>query len=150
MAIFLIAGGTSLAFLLSAARLPQQTLDLLNLIGLSPWSVLIAINVIYLILGCFLDPTSIAVITLPTFVPLVAAMGFDLIWFGIVVTVNIEIGIITPPIGIKLFVLKSVLPELSMGDIIMGSIPFVGVLLVFLAIVMLFPQLSLWLPASMG
>jgi len=150
MVIFLIIGGTSLAFMLSAARLPQQTLDILNSLGLSPWSVLIAINVIYLILGCFLDPTSVMIITLPTFIPLVTAMGFDLIWFGVVVTVNIEIGMITPPIGLNLFVLKGVLPEISMGEIILGSLPFVGILIVFLILVLIFPELALWLPARMG
>jgi len=90
------------------------------------------------------------VITLPTFIPLVDAMGVDLIWFGVVITVNIEIGMITPPIGLNLFVLKGVLPEISMGDIILGSLPFVGILLIFLILVLIFPELALWLPARMG
>lgn len=150
MVVFLVIGGTSLAFVLSAARLPQQTLVFLNSLDLSPWIVLIAINVIYLILGCFLDPMSVMVITLPTFIPLVAEMGFDLIWFGVIVTINIEIGMITPPVGLNLYILKAVLPELSLDDIILGSLPFVVVLLAGLAIALIFPQLSLWLPATMG
>ena len=149
MVIFLVIGGTSLSFFLSSAGLAHDLVDFLASLTVSPWVILIAINVIYLILGCFMDPMSVLVITLPTLVPVVNALGFDLVWFGVIVTVNIEIGMITPPVGLNLYILKQVVPDLSLSEIILGALPFVVVLLAGLVVVMIFPELSLWLPRTM-
>lgn len=92
---------------------------------------------------------SILVITLPLIFPTVNAMGFDPIWFGIVVTLNIEIGMITPPVGLNLYILKTVVPELRLEEIMLGALPFVVVLIIGLAVLMIFPSLALWLPSMM-
>jgi len=150
MVIFLFIGGTSLSFFLSMMGLPHQVSNFLLSFSFSPWIVLILINIMYLILGCLMDPTSVMVITLPILVPVIAGMGFNLVWFGIIVTINIEIGMITPPVGMNLFILKAVLPKLKMEEIVLGALPFVAILIAALAVMMIFPELSLWLPSTMS
>lgn len=119
-------------------------------LAVSPWVVLIGMQIVILILGCFIEPVSIMLITIPIFFPVVQAMGFDLIWFAIVTLVNIELGLITPPFGLDLFVIKGVCPpDITLGDIYRGVLPFVVINIVALAIVMAFPPLATWLPGLM-
>jgi len=116
--------------------------------GLSPIMVIIGINIILLALGCVMDGLSLLLVSMPFFIPLVSALGFDLVWFGVLVTVNIEIGLITPPVGINLFLTSGTF-NIPVGEIIRGSLPYVGVLIIFLAILVAFPDLALWLPGLM-
>jgi len=112
---------------------------------------MVVINVVFLILGCLLDPMSIMVICLPILFPIVTKLGFDPVWFGIIITINIEMGMITPPFGLNLFILKATLRDyVTMDDIVMGSLPFVIILMVGVAIVMVFPILATFLPGRMG
>jgi len=110
--------------------------------------VVIMINVILLILGGFIDPITITLLTVPIFIPLVIQAGYDPLWFGVVFTVNTEIGLIYPPIVENLFAIKSVF-NVSTVDLVKGVLPFVAIETVFLLIIVLFPVLSLWLPAHM-
>jgi len=93
---------------------------------------------------------AIMVICLPILFPIVTKLGFDPVWFGIIVTINVEMGMITPPFGLNLFILKATIKEVTMEDIVKGSLPFVFLLLVGLAVVMVFPSLATWLPGKMG
>ena len=111
---------------------------------------MIMINIIFLIMGCLLDPMAIMVISLPILFPIVTQLGFDPVWFGIVVTINIEMGMITPPVGLNLFILKGSVPGVTMKDIVGGSLPFLLLLMLGLAIIMVFPTLATWLPGRMG
>ena len=119
-------------------------------LGASRWVVMIIINFILLILGCLLDPMGVMIISLPIIFPIVTQLGFDPIWFGVIVTINVEIGMITPPVGLNLFVLKAAVPDINMKDIIGGSFPFVLLLMLGLALIMAFPSLATWLPGRMG
>lgn len=117
---------------------------------LNRWLMIMIMQLILVVLGCFIDPTGIMVITTPVFIPLVEAMGFDPIWFGILFTINMEIGYITPPFGINLFYLKGIVPpDITMGDIYESIMPFVILGIVGLVLVMVFPQLATWLPSTM-
>ncbi len=100
-------------------------------------------------IGCFLPPFAIVVIVAPMFLPFVLEAGFDPIWFGVLITLNMEIGCITPPLGINLFVVKGIAPQLPMRDIMLGSLPFVAILVVASLLLVLFPQIALWLPKTM-
>jgi TRAP-type mannitol/chloroaromatic compound transport system permease large subunit len=112
------------------------------------WGALAAILFILFLLGMVLDPVGIMLITLPVFLPIIQAHGFDPIWFGIVFIVMMEIGYMTPPFGFNLFYLKGVAPpEVTMGDIYRSVIPYTLVELFGLAIIIAFPALVLWLPA---
>jgi C4-dicarboxylate transporter DctM subunit len=151
MIMFLLIGGFMLGFVLSALGIPQALSKyVVSLGGVNPWLVLILINVLFFLLGRAFDPTTIMVITMPVLFPVVVALGFDPVWFGIIITINCEIDNILPPDGINLLVLKSIAPEgVSMNDVILGSAPFVLVLILGMAIIMVFPELALWLPRKL-
>jgi tripartite ATP-independent transporter DctM subunit len=112
-----------------------------------PWGTMIFIQIVLFILGCLLDPAGIMMICVPVFLPVVKAQGFDPLWFGILFTINMEIGYITPPFGFNLFYLKGMVPpSITMADIYRSVIPYTVVSLVGLALVMIFPQIAVWLP----
>ena len=115
--------------------------------GLSPWVILILMQLSFILMGTFLDDTAMLVIVAPLYVPLVGALGFDLIWYGVLYTITTQIAYMTPPFGYNLFLMRAMAPpEVSLADIYRSIIPFVGVMVVALALVMSFPEIALWLP----
>ncbi len=117
--------------------------------GLTPWQVLIMMQVSYLIMGMFLDDTAMLVIVAPLYVPLVISLGFDQIWYGVLYTITCQIAYITPPFGYNLFLMRALAPpEIGLSDIYRSILPFVGILVVGLALVTAFPQIALWLPSQ--
>ena len=117
--------------------------------NLTPWEVLIMMQLSYLFMGMFLDDTAMLVIVAPLYVPLVGALGFDLIWYGVLYTITCQIAYMTPPFGYNLFLMRAMAPpEISLPDIYRSIIPFVLVMTIALALVMIFPQIALWLPAE--
>ncbi|MBU2499028.1 MAG: TRAP transporter large permease [Proteobacteria bacterium] len=150
MIMFLVIGGNVLAFLLSSLTIPQYVTEAITGLNVSRWTIMIIINFILLIMGCLLDPMAIMVISLPILFPIVTNLGFDPVWFGIVVTINVEMGMITPPVGLNLFILKGSVPNITMKDVVGGSAPFLLLLMLGLVIIMLFPSLATWLPGRMG
>ncbi len=116
-------------------------------LGLTPWEVLILMQLSYLLMGTFLDDTAMLVIVAPLYVPLVKVLGFDLIWYGILYTITCQIAYMTPPFGYNLFLMRAMAPkEVTLIDIYRSIVPFVLVMIVGLALVMAFPQIALWLP----
>lgn len=116
--------------------------------GLSPWEVLIMMQLSYIIMGMFLDDTAMLVIVAPLYIPLVITLGFDPIWYGILYTITCQIAYMTPPFGYNLFLMKAMAPkEITLIDIYKSIIPFVLIMILGLAIITLFPQIALWLPS---
>jgi TRAP-type mannitol/chloroaromatic compound transport system permease large subunit len=116
-------------------------------LGLSPWEILILMQLSYLVMGTFLDDTAMLVIVAPLYVPLVGALGFDLIWYGVLYTITCQIAYMTPPFGYNLFLMRAMAPpEVSLMDIYRSIIPFVAVMILGLGIVMAFPEIATWLP----
>ena len=116
-------------------------------LGLSPWIILILMQLSFLVMGTFLDDTAMLVIVAPLYVPLVGALGFDLIWYGVLYTITCQIAYMTPPFGYNLFLMRAMAPpEITIRDIYRSIIPFVGVMALALALVMAFPEIALWLP----
>ena len=114
---------------------------------LSPWGVLIMMQVSYLVMGMFLDDTAMLVIVAPLYVPLIVALGFDPIWYGVLYTITCQVAYMTPPFGYNLFLMRAMAPpEISLLDIYRSITPFVLVMCLGIALVMLFPQIALWLP----
>ena len=150
MIMFLVIGGNVFAFLLSTLTIPQYITESIAALNVSRWWIMIIINFILLVMGCLLDPMAIMVIILPIIFPIVIQLGFDPVWFGIVVTINVEMGMITPPVGLNLFILKGAVPGIEMKDIVGGSLPFLLLLMLGLVIIMVFPSLATWLPGQMG
>ncbi|MCW5770184.1 MAG: TRAP transporter large permease [Rhodospirillaceae bacterium] len=146
--IFMIFIGTSiLQYFIETSTLPRLLNDAIVGSGMPRYLVLVVILAIYIVLGCFLDSLSMLLITLPLFFPLVKALGFDPIWFGILVVCVVEIGLITPPVGMNLFVIASVVPNMALRTTMAGVLPFVAADVVRLAILVAIPPLSLWLPS---
>jgi tripartite ATP-independent transporter DctM subunit len=128
---------------ISFSGLAGELLSLVNDSGLSRLGVLLAILVVFLILGCVMDSMAIILIFVPLFLPTLVAQGFDLVWFGIIVVVLTEIGLITPPVGMNVFVLKANLPKVPVGTIFRGLVPFMAVDVLRLAVLVVFPSISL-------
>lgn len=149
MILMLVVCAMVFGYILTLLQAPQKLTQWVLSIGLSPWGVIVAVNLLLLFLGCLMDALSMMVIMCPILYPVVVGLGFDPIWFGVVFVINMEIGLITPPFGLNVFVLKGIRPEVSIGEIFRGVIPFCVVLLIGLAIMIAFPPLSTWLPGKM-
>ncbi|WP_170417604.1 TRAP transporter large permease [Ruegeria atlantica] len=116
-------------------------------LGLSPWMILILMQLSFIVMGTFLDDTAMLVIVAPLYVPLVGALGFDLIWYGVLYTITTQIAYMTPPFGYNLFLMRAMAPpEIGLKDIYTSIFPFVGVMVLALTIIMIFPEIALWLP----
>lgn len=146
-----------IAFVLFTARMLGQVFQYIGLteatsafmmsLPLGKYSILAIICIMYLILGCFFDSLSMLVLTLPFVAPIIKNLGFDFIWFGILYVVLAEIGLVTPPFGLNLFVLKGVVPKYEITTIFMGTLPFLIPTVILIILLILFPELALWFPS---
>ncbi|MEZ4629402.1 MAG: TRAP transporter large permease subunit [Deinococcales bacterium] len=115
--------------------------------GLSPWMILILMQASFLVMGTFLDDTAMLVIVAPLYIPLVAELGFNLIWYGVLYTITTQVAYMTPPFGYNLFLMRAMTPpDITITDIYRSIVPFVIIMIISLAIIMIFPQIALWLP----
>ena len=146
----IIIGASVFSYFATLSGLPGATVAWIEQLGLSPLMVIAMLMVFYLILGALFDTIAAMVLTLPFVYPLVIGLGYDPIWWGVVMIVVIELGMITPPIGINVFVLHGMARDLPLGTIFRGVIPFVFADLARLVVLILFPSISLWLPGALG
>lgn len=145
MLLFIIANAFLFAHVLTTERIPQTMAETIVSWGLAPWQFLIVVNVILLIAGNFMEPSSILLILAPIFFPIATRLGIDPIHLGIIMTVNMEIGMITPPVGLNLFVTSGV-TGMPLWDVVRAALPWLMVMLTFLIIITYVPQVSLFLP----
>lgn len=129
---------------------PSEIGEWVSSLPLGPHSILLVILLIYLVLGCALDALAMILLTVPIFFPIVANLGFDPIWFGVIVVLVVELGMISPPIGMNVFVIKGIAPEVPIGQIYLGVLPFVIALMLLIVVLVIFPGLATWLPSTMG
>ena len=148
MVLFIVIGASILASIFARAGIPELVFDWAVASGFSKWVLLLLIYFLYVFLGCFIDPLSIIVLTASTVIPIVVGLGFDVIWFGVVYVVLAETGMITPPMGINLFVIQGISRE-EISRVIVGSFPFFLLMLVGLAVLTAFPAVALLLPELM-
>jgi tripartite ATP-independent transporter DctM subunit len=134
---------------IALSHLPAEVSRMLVAFDLGTYGTLILILAIYLVLGCFLEGLAMLVLTLPIFMPVILSLGIDPIWFGVLVVLTLEMGLISPPVGINVFIVKSVARDVPLSEIFWGVIPFWFAMLVTLALLVALPQLSLWLPGMM-
>ena len=145
MLMFIIANALLFAYVLTTERIPQTLAEQIVSWGMAPWEFLVVVNVMLLIAGNFMEPTGIILILAPILFPIAMRMGIDPVHLGIIMTVNMEIGMVTPPVGLNLFVTSGI-TGMSIMEVVRAALPWLTVLLVFLVIVTYVPQLSLWLP----
>ncbi|MCT8973405.1 TRAP transporter large permease [Microbaculum marinisediminis] len=148
--LFLVLFGALLfSNFVNLAGMPNDLRDWITALGAHPTAVIIVILLIYLVLGAVLESISMMLLTVPVFFPVVVGLGIDPIWFGIFVVVAIEISLITPPVGLNVFVLKSIVPEVPTGTIFKGVVPFIAVDIVRVALLIAVPSLALLIPSTM-
>src|SRR6202451_840503 len=149
-AVFTVLIGALLfGYFLTITQTPQHVTAFLTGLGVGRYGVLALILLMYLALGCLMDAMAMIILTVPIVCPVVTALGFDPIWFGVVIVVTVELGLIHPPVGMNVFVIKSVIKDVSMATIFAGVLPFVATDLIRLAILVAFPALATWLPQRM-
>ena len=147
---FIIIGAMIFAFLLTTSMIPHELTTLIGEAELSPLVVLLAINFLLLILGMFMDAAGLLLVTTPILYPIAMGVGCDPIWFGVFMTLCIELGLVTPPVGVNLYVIKGICPpEVTTGDVIRGGIPFAVMLEIGVLLLIFFPWLASWLPSTM-
>ncbi len=149
-AVFTILIGALLfGYFLTITQTPQKVTAFLTGLGIGDYGVLTLILIMYLVLGCLMDALVIVILTVPIIFPLIKEMGFDPIWFGIIIVMTVELGLISPPVGMNIFVIKSVLENIKISTIFIGVIPFIITDLIRLVILVMFPTLATWLPSHM-
>ncbi len=146
--LFIIVAASFFTYVVGSTNIAKHLHTFVESESIAPWQVIVVINIIYLILGCLIDPITITLLTIPIFVPLIISLGMDPIWFGVMFVVNTQIGLITPPMGVDLFAIKTIF-NIPTRDIIRGVFPFLISEILFLALIAAFPPISLWLPNMM-
>jgi tripartite ATP-independent transporter DctM subunit len=149
MIFLIIIGAMVLGYFLAVTRIPFELAGFISGLQVSRHIILGLILLVYLFLGCIMDALAMILLTVPIFFPLVMALGFDPIWFGVIIIRVFEIGIITPPVGMNVFVIKGVAPEIPLDTIFRGIIPFLIADICLVALLIAVPQFSLYLPSFM-
>jgi C4-dicarboxylate transporter DctM subunit len=149
MIAMIITGAMLFGRVMTLLEVPQFLTESIIEWKLSPMMFVVAMNILMLLLGCILETVSIILLTMPLVAPIMHTLGIDPIWYAIVLTVNMEIALVTPPVGINLYVISGLDKDIRMADTIRGVAPFIVILFLFLLLTMIFPSMSTWLPSIM-
>ena len=150
MIMLIVIAAGFLNFVMSATGLTDTLTKTISGLGLSPAMMILVVVLFYVVLGCFMETLSMMIVTIPIVAPVMIALGFDPIWLGILIILMVETALITPPVGMNLFVVHSIRKSGSMNAVIVGSLPFVGALFLMVALLAIFPDIALWLPRVFG
>jgi TRAP-type C4-dicarboxylate transport system permease large subunit len=149
MLFTLLIAASVFANFVNFTTMPMDLKEWITHLGLSPTMIVVAMMVIYIVLGTVMEELTMVLLTIPLFFPIVLALGFDPVWFGVLIVMVVQIGLISPPVGMNLFVLNALLPGVSLGQIFRGCWPFVAIMAFMLMLLVMFPGISLWLPSLM-
>jgi len=150
LVLFLVAGANVFSYFLALSTIPIAVSSWMAGLDVSRYIILAIIILIYMVLGCFLDAISMMVLTMPVIFPVIKALGFDPIWFGVICVIMMEAGLITPPVGLNVYTLAGVVKEVPMQTIFRGAMPFLISMIVVVIFITLFPEIALFLPSMMG
>jgi tripartite ATP-independent transporter DctM subunit len=150
MLFTLLIAASIFANFVNFTTMPGDLRDWITGLGLPPTLIVMAMMLIYIVLGTVMEELTMVLLTIPLFFPIVVALGFDPVWFGVLIVMIVQIGLISPPVGMNLFVLNALIPEVRLGQIFSGCWPFVLIMVVVLVLLVLFPSISLWLPSLMA
>jgi len=143
--------GTSILFgyMMSSLQVTQTVAEAIGGMNANKWVILAAINLMLLVAGCFLPPAAIILMSTPILMPVITAAGFDPIWFGVILTINMELGLITPPVGLNLFVINGITPDVKLTTILKGAFPFMLCMVLAIVLLCVFPEIATWLPTHL-
>ncbi|MEJ2095963.1 MAG: TRAP transporter large permease subunit, partial [Deltaproteobacteria bacterium] len=147
MVLFIITGATVFGHFMAITTIPFILADWVGNLPIPTMAIMGVIIFIYFIGGFFMDSMALVVVTLPIFFPLVMRLGFDPIWFGVIIVLVAEMGVITPPVGVNVFVIKGIAPDIPLEIIFKGILPFLAALILFTALLIIFPQIATYLPS---
>jgi C4-dicarboxylate transporter DctM subunit len=150
MIMLIVIAAAFLNFVMSATGLTNAITDFIGGLGLSAGWMLLVLVIFYLVLGCFMETLSMMITTIPIVAPVMIGLGYDPVWLGIMIIILVEAALITPPVGMNLFVVQSLRKSGSMNDVIVGSLPFVAAMFVMLLLLALFPAIAMWMPTTFG
>ena len=151
MILFIIAAAGVFSYMLSSLFVTQSIAQWIGTLEVNRWILMLWINLFLLVAGFFLPPVAVILMAAPILLPIVTQAGFDPYWFAVVLTINMEIGLITPPVGLNLYVINGIAPDIKLKTILLGSLPYVLCMVVAIVLLCLVPQLATWLPdALMG
>ena len=149
MILLVLASELLFGYIMTRLMIPQKLVLMLAGIEQPAWVILVAIVAFLVLIGMFLDIVSVIVISTPILLPVIVALGYNPIWFGVILIITCEMAVITPPVGLNLYVIKGIAPQVSLNSIIAGALPFVGVELIAIVILTIFPEIALWLPGKL-
>jgi C4-dicarboxylate transporter DctM subunit len=150
MIAMVVAGAVLFGRVMTMLEIPQKLTELIISNNFTPLMFVLAMNALMLVLGCILETVSIILLTMPLVTPLLEVLNIDPIWYGIVLTVNMTMALITPPVGMNLYVINGLRDDISMTEVITGVVPFVVLIFFFLILTIAFPAMSTWLPSVMS
>jgi tripartite ATP-independent transporter DctM subunit len=145
----ILIGALIFGYFLTITQTPQKLTAFLTDLGIGPYGVLVLIMLMYLVLGCLMDAMAMIILTIPIVFPVIKELGFDPIWFGVIIVMTVELGLIHPPVGMNVFVIKSVIRDVKLSTVFYGVMPFVITDILRLALLIVFPILATWLPSHM-
>jgi len=149
MILMIIAGAALFSYMMSSLFITQSLAIWIGELEVSRWLLMGCINIFLLVAGFFLPPVAVILMTAPTLVPIIEAAGFDPIWFAVMLTINMEIGLITPPVGLNLYVINGIAPDVPLPTILRGALPFMLCMVLGIVLLCLFPEIALWLPRAL-
>lgn len=149
--MLLLIIGTSILFgyMMSSLQVTQSVAEAIGALQVNRWVIMAAINLLLLVAGMFLPPAAIILMTTPILMPVITAAGFDPIWFGVILTINMELGLITPPVGLNLFVINGITPDVRLPTILKGAFPFMLCMVLAILLLCVFPEIATWLPKAL-
>lgn len=151
MLLMIIATSILFGYMMSSLYVTQTVAQWIAEMDVNRWVLLFYINILLVVAGCFLPPAAIILMTTPILAPVIANAGFDPVWFGVILTINMELGLITPPVGLNLFVINGIMPDIRLGVILRGALPFMLSMVIAILLLCIFPEIATWLPdALMG
>jgi C4-dicarboxylate transporter, DctM subunit len=148
MLMLIIGASILFGYMMSSLQVTQAVATSIGELQVNRWVILAAVNVLLLVAGCFLPPAAIILMTTPILMPILNAAHFDPIWFGVILTINMELGLITPPVGLNLFVINGITPDVKLGTILKGAFPFMVCMVLAIVILCVFPGIATWLPGK--
>ncbi|WP_439515522.1 TRAP transporter large permease subunit [Oceanibaculum nanhaiense] len=146
--LLIVVGASIMSWVFDYLRIPRTLVSVVEAAEMAPWMVLIIIACLYIVLGMFIESISMMLMTLPVVFPIILSLGLDPLWFGVFLVVMIEVGLVTPPVGIVLFILRGVGGDVPLKEIVYGVLPFVAIMLAFLTLTYFYPEIVLWLPSQ--
>jgi C4-dicarboxylate transporter, DctM subunit len=146
MLLMIIGASILFGYMMSSLQVTQTVAEAIGSMNANKWVILAAINAMLLVAGCFLPPAAIILMTTPILMPVITAAGFDPIWFGVILTINMELGLITPPVGLNLFVINGITPDVKLTTILKGALPFMLCMVLAIVLICIFPEIATWLP----